>query len=471
MSATVLEAPGAGAPAPRSGRIGDSFGIAAWVAVIGVLLAWWVVKSEAPVDPAGALGATRVLSTPMVPVASGELTLRELGDSAFAAGDIVAPAEDNALYYYQQALAADPADPAARRGLDQVLAYLLNEAETAIYHGDFDLARDNAARVIAIQPEHAHALDVNLRAARLQRVETLLNRAVALYAAGQLTQPAGTSAADVYQQVLALDPGNDAARQGLDSVVQRIVANAESAMFAGNAAQARAHLDRARALDPNAPGLSALEQAERTRQTRQETEQVRTWLSAAAEALQADRLAPPAEPNAYELYQRVLAVEPESAAARRGLELVRAGLVDRARTLLAGENVASAIAHLDAALEAGANPATVNELRAEADYRQRLLDAQAGRFDRLYPISDLTPIRQTPPSYPRTAPAGTSGSVDLHLTVTETGDVRDIEVIGTPRDYFQRAAIQAVRGWRFEPATERGRPIPVRVAVRVTFAG
>jgi TonB family protein len=461
MTEAVFDPRAHGAREGRPGRIGDAFGIASWIAVIGVLLAWWLVKSEAPVDPAGAIGATRVLSTPMIPLSPGEQSLTQRGDRAFAAGDVVAPAEDNALYYYRQALAANPADQQARRGLDQVLAYLLNEAETAIYHGDFDLARNNAAKVIALEPEHYHALDINLRAARLQRVESLLNEAIALYAAGQLTVPEGASAADIYQQVLAIDPGNDAARQGIDAVVQRLVAYAESAMFAGNVAQARNILSRARTLNPNAPGIATLEQAERNLQTRQETEQVRAWLAAAAEALQADRLMPPAEANAFDLYQQVLSVEPESPAARRGLELVRAGLLDRARTLLSGDDMATTIAHVEAAVQAGADPALVAELRAEADYRQRLLDAHAGQFDSLYPISELTPIRQTPPAYPRSAPPGTSGSVDLHLTVTETGDVRDIEVIGTPREYFQRAAVQAVRSWRFEPATELG----------LTFAG
>jgi TonB family protein len=453
------------------GRIGDSFGVASWIAVIGVLLAWWLVKSDVPVDPAGALGTTRVLSTPITQVNPGDLSLAERGDAAFAAGDIVSPDEDNALYYYREALRIEPQNTAARQGLDQIEGFLLNEAETAIYHGDFDLARNNAAKVLALDPENGHALDINLRAARLQRVETLLNRAVALYTAGQLTEPASDNAAAVYQQVLALDPGNDAARQGLDSVVQRTVANAESAMFAGNVERARAHLAQAKALDARAPGISTLEQAQRNLQARQENDKVRVWLTAAAEALQADRLMPPAESNAFELYQQVLSVDAESSAARRGLELIRGGLLDRARTLLSSDDMTATRTHLDAALQAGADPVIIAELRGEADYRQRLLDAQAGKFDSLYPISQLVPVRQTAPSYPRTAPPGTSGSVDLHLTVTETGDVRDVEVVGTPREYFQRAAVQAVRSWRFEPVIERGRPIPVRVAVRVTFEG
>ena len=131
--------------------------------------------------------------------------------------------------------------------------------------------------------------------------------------------------------------------------------------------------------------------------------------------------------------------------------------------------MAETFANLDAAERAGASATLIAGLREEAEYRQRLLDAAAGRFDELYPLADLTPLRQQAPSYPRTAPRNASGSVEMHMTVTENGDVRDIEVLGTPREYFERAAVQAVRNWRFEPVIENGQPIPVRVAVKVTF--
>jgi TonB family protein len=453
------------------GRIGDSFGLAAWAAVIGVLLAWWLIKSETPENHQQSLGITHVLSTPLTQVNQSGLTLSERGDTAFAAGDIIAPPGDNALEYYQEALAAAPDDGAARHGLAQVIQYLLNDAETAIYHSDFDQARNNAIRVLDIDPENDHARDVNDRAQRLKRVESLLNQAVTLYARGQLTNPAGENAAAVYAQVLELDPGNDAARQGLESVVQRVVANAESAMFAGNVEQGQAYLRQAAAINPNAPGITTLRQTEENLREIKQDQEVKEQLLAAAEALQADRLMPPDEPSAFMLYQKVLAVEPDSAAAQRGLELVRSGLLDRARTLLAADDMAKTRDHLDAAERAGASTTAIATLREQADHRQRLLDAQAGRFDRLYAISDLTAIRQQSPNFPRTAPRGASGSVEMHMTVTEAGDVRDIEVLGNPRDYFERAAVAAVRNWRFEPVREGGRTIPVRVAVRVTFQG
>ncbi len=452
------------------GRIIDTFGLASWAAVIGVLLTWWLLKSEAPVDVEQELATTHVLSTPLTQLSHNGQSLTERGETAFAAGDIVSPPGDNALYYYQEALKASPGDVEAQQGLSQVTDYLLNEAESSIYHGDFELAEQNANQVLSIAPGNAHARDIRDRAKRLNRVESLLNKAVALYAQGSLTQPAGDNAAELYKQVLSIDPDNDAAKQGLASVVQRVVANAESAMVAGNVKKAQVYVAQARTLDPNAPGVHGLEQTERNIREIKDNQQVKQQLVAAAEALQADQLMPPAQPNAFTLYQQVLAAEPTSEAAKRGLELVRGGLLDRARALLAANDLKQTRARLDDAESAGASASEVRKLRDEADYRQKLVDAQNGKFDQIRAISELTPIRQTAPRYPRSAPRGAAGSVDLHLTVTETGDVRDVEVIGEPKEYFERAAVQAVRGWRFEPMMENGRPIPVRVAVRVTFA-
>ncbi len=452
------------------GRITDTFGLASWAAVIGVLLTWWLIKSEAPVAPQEDFATTHVLSAPLTQLTHSGQSLTDRGDTAFAAGDITSPPGDNALYYYREALKASPSDAAALQGLAQVTDYLVNEAESSIYHSDFDQARQNADQVLAIDPTNEHAKGIRDRAIRLGRVDSLLNQAVAMYAQGKLTQPDGDNAAELYKEVLGIDPDNDAAKQGLASVVQRLVANAESAMVAGNVKKAQGYVAQARALDPKAPGLNTLEQTQRNLREIKESQQVKQKLVAAADALQADKLAPPAEPNAFTLYQQVLAVEPDSEAAKRGLDLVRAGLLDRARALLAADDLAQTRVHLDAAESAGANPGDVAKLRDEMDYRQRLLDAQAGKFDKIHSISELRPIRQTPPHYPRTAPHDAVGSVDMHLTVTEKGDVRDIEVLGDPKEYFERAAVQAVRTWRFQPMMENGRPIPVRVSVRVTFA-
>ena len=87
---------------------------------------------------------------------------------------------------------------------------------------------------------------------RLQEEVELVARAVRLPLSDSLEKKHERTS----QQVLALDPDNEAARQGIESVVQRVVANAESAMYAGNVEQGRAYLRQAKSLNPQAPGIA-----------------------------------------------------------------------------------------------------------------------------------------------------------------------------------------------------------------------
>jgi TonB family protein len=192
-------------------------------------------------------------------------------------------------------------------------------------------------------------------------------------------------------------------------------------------------------------------------------------LRAAADALEGGLLMPPLADNAFTLYGRVLESDPDSHIARAGLESVRERLLARARASLASDDIGAAIASLDDAATAGSDRGIVAELRAEATYRQDLLDAMAGKPGTLYPMSELTALRLEPPEYPRRAPARAATSVDIEMTVTENGAVRDVEVLGDAPTYFIRAAKQGVSKWRFAPVLNQGKPVPVRTSVRVTF--
>ncbi len=95
----------------------------------------------------------------------------------------------------------------------------------------------------------------------------------------------------------------------------------------------------------------------------------------------------------------------------------------------------------------------------------------ASAEDDYFPYAELTVIRQRAPTYPRRAPEGASGVVDVAFTVTPAGRVADVEVQGDPADYFARAAINAVSRWRFEAVVIDGEPVAVRTLLRLTFRG
>jgi TonB family protein len=194
---------------------------------------------------------------------------------------------------------------------------------------------------------------------------------------------------------------------------------------------------------------------------------IRRDLAAADLALAEGRLLLAGEESAHALYTDVLARDPASSRAIQGLQSVRQELVNRTLALLVGDDLDEARRALRTATDAGVDPQLVADLESEIRYRQRLTDARAGRFESLYPFDQLVPIRQEPPQMPRLRT--NSLSVNVEFTVSESGGVLDVVVLGDPPENVKRTILRALRDWRFEPVLADERPVPVRSNVRFLF--
>jgi len=74
------------------------------------------------------------------------------------------------------------------------------------------------------------------------------------------------------------------------------------------------------------------------------------------------------------------------------------------------------------------------------------------------------------PEYPnRERKARHMGTVILGLIVGPDGLPRDIAVSRTLSPDFDKAAMEAVRKWKFEPATRDGKPVATAIKVEVSF--
>ncbi len=76
------------------------------------------------------------------------------------------------------------------------------------------------------------------------------------------------------------------------------------------------------------------------------------------------------------------------------------------------------------------------------------------------------------PEYPELARvARLEGNVILQAIIHADGTVGDLEVLrcNRPNMGFEDAAIEAVRHWRYEPATQNGKPVEVYFTVFVEF--
>jgi TonB family protein len=101
-----------------------------------------------------------------------------------------------------------------------------------------------------------------------------------------------------------------------------------------------------------------------------------------------------------------------------------------------------------------------------------LLDSNAGYRPRA--LSELdripTPIAAPSPGYPaRYAKPGTQGSVTVAFYIDEAGAVRLPSVSADEDPELAAAAISALKNWKFEPPTCKGRPVLVRASQQFNF--
>ncbi len=95
----------------------------------------------------------------------------------------------------------------------------------------------------------------------------------------------------------------------------------------------------------------------------------------------------------------------------------------------------------------------------------------AGGADR-----DIVPLVRVDPDYPpRAKQRGIEGYVDIEFTISAVGTVQGAEVIGSEPAYiFDRAALRAVRKWKYNPKIQDGvaaaRP-GVQVRIRFELGG
>ncbi len=447
--------------------LGQSFSLAAWVVIIGVVVSWVYLKQGVGQVAADLPEIPSFTLTTIQDV--GEVSFLERAEQAYAAGRITRPEGDSALFFYQKMLERDPQNQAAQEGVQRVVGYLINGAEGALLKEDWSTAADFAEQVLAVNASNIAAKSIISRVERYERIKRLNDRAIEQIASGNLTKPVNNNALASYREILRIDPGNAAALQGVESVAQRLATIAQTAAFAEDHDRAKELIALAKSIAPNAPGIAQTEKLTLQWTDMVKDQAVKEDLLAAARAMQAGQLVGADSPSgvgALEHYRSVLKKDPNSAAARSGIELIVEGLIEQGWSAARGNRIDAVESAVENALGAGASQTQLAGLSDELDFLKRRAQARAGIFSDVLPIRDLVAKRQQAPVLPRNA---TGGWVELLFTVNEDGDVEDIAVVESSSDSLHDPAINAVNKWRFEPFEDDGRPIPVRTGVRFSF--
>lgn len=194
------------------------------------------------------------------------------------------------------------------------------------------------------------------------QVDQLLTQAAEYLERNRLLLPAGDNAKETYDRVLAIDPGNRAARDGIKKVAARYLTLAEQARKGGDLGRALALVNSGLRVNANSKGLLALRDT--LRQQMGTREQIEQLLSNARSA-EAEQRWFDQQDGAIATYQSVLALEGRQMNATAGLMRVHDGIKDKAQALADQGQFDEAVALLQQAVSQLSDHQALQELIAK----------------------------------------------------------------------------------------------------------
>jgi TonB family protein len=492
-------------------------GAAAAGALLLVLITWLATRT--PGTPTVADSASGSASPGSARSNDAEFEgLLARADAALRAGALTAPPAENAVDLYRQALRRKSDDPRASIGIERVMDRLLTSAEKALLEDRPEEAARLTDIARAIEPDHVRvaflttqigkererlllaqarkaaasgkvgdAIDMLDRAsitggnqqlaeARNElaqkkvddRVNDFLRRATDRIKRNALVEPAQDNARFFIESARAIAPNDANVRQAQRQLADRVVAQARSAISAGNAEEADKWI-----LAANESGVSRDDIGALTRETQRvriatRAESMAKLSQSFNQKLAQGRLVEPANDSAkFYLAQlaQAEATHPSTVLARQALG---SKLLEEARGAVSRQDFAAARRWMSEAREIGVDESGTAAIEREITSAQ----TNAQRASEVVMERALTRVRYSPPEYPNAAQErGTTGWVDIVFTVHTDGSVGDVIVAGAePAGIFEQSALNSVRKWRYRPVLRDGQPVEQRARVRISFA-
>lgn len=181
-----------------------------------------------------------------------------------------------AIAAYRRVLKLQPDHPGALEGLDLAGRAALERARSALADSNIEMARaaldlarradadadmlERLQRQLAATEERLTAVLARpeLSPAQQRELEDIMARARAAESRGQLVEPAGESAYDLYRHALSIDPMHEPARQAVAALPRRAQTLVVHHVELGQLEQAGQALEALQAMAPMQPGLSEL---------------------------------------------------------------------------------------------------------------------------------------------------------------------------------------------------------------------
>ncbi|MGC8518696.1 MAG: energy transducer TonB [Steroidobacteraceae bacterium] len=492
------------------------------VAVVASLLLWpkhHVVAAhpvlQRPIASAAAQGAHfAALPRPDVDTSIVQGRVEDLlvkASRAMFARHFTAPKGDNALVFYRSVLAVDPTNGEARDGLRRVGNVVISRFKDAIRQGHYNAAALALATLQLADPtnRHVHPFGIELSSAVVNQAlsggqistapaliaqaarrgvpaaqiaawqsqlttltnhkhtQKLVRELTRRIAAQRLTGPA--SATSTLAKLRTLDPKSTTTANATQALIGALLNQARQAGLSGQGAVERQALAAARVNGASAATIAAVQAQIQSARTNAVQNRLQRLLAEAHARLDAGELLQPAHDSAAYYLNALAADHPDPATAAAANQVHRAlanALLQRADAAARAGQHSAAVTDLADARQWGASGAALHAATLVVDTPQPPTAAQLADVAR-----SLRRTHYVSPSYPENALARhISGQVTVQYVVDPTGRPRHIKVVAAePAMVFDRAALEAIRRWRYAPPTFHGQPVSVPVRTLIRF--
>jgi len=227
---------------------------------------------------------------------------------------------------------------------------------------------------------------------KIDPVQAELALAKEAFAAGKYLEPAGDSALDYYRSALALDPNSQAAKDGIRSVVDKILERAEASLTSEKLEDASRNIELARDIDPAHPRLAFLDtqmarERERIKlsQAAEVGAKVKLLVNQANDRMQNGRLITPANASAKDSLldaRRLDATDPNVVQASRDFAALT---TEEARKSLAAGDLVAAAAFVSVSRQMGSGSAALSAVERQLGDATKAASAAAAPAARKTP--------------------------------------------------------------------------------------
>lgn len=276
---------------------------------------------------------------------------------------------------------------------------------------------------------HAVATPVNVEA---MSVNELLAEAAKAMKEQRYLAPAGNNAFEFYLRVLQKQPGNQVASDALRETFPFAASAAEQTINQRNFDEAQREIDLLAKADPTNFTLTIL----------------RSKLDAQRKTLDQEQ-----QQQLDKQHQQQLAAQQAAAAKAAAAKLAQQQAAAAQAAQLKQQELAQQAAQQAGAAKSQSTAEAAKPAASAGVTREAIL------------------TRQALPRYPTSAQrAGIEGWVEVDFSVGTDGEVHDAKVArAQPRHVFDRAALEAVDRWRFQPAMRDGKPVEAKLRRRIVF--